>query len=92
MKGKDLADDPDQGPPASKDAAKFSAPKLKNKDSSRGRAREHLHHDAIELRCFSARARRMPFLRLVATIEEQRLNIDRFRWIDENRPIRELGA
>ncbi|WP_191059273.1 hypothetical protein [Geminicoccus harenae] len=89
MKGKDLTDGPDQGPPASKDAAKYIAPQLKNKATSRGRARELLRQAAIELRLRSVRATKLPFPRLVAVIEEQKLSIDRFRRVDENCPIRE---
>jgi hypothetical protein len=74
------------------DSSEHSAVRTKAKGTSRGRARELLRQAAIDLRCRSSRAGKLPFPRLVATIEEHRLNIDRFRWIDENRPIRELGA
>ncbi len=79
----------DEANRASEDAAKYSAPKPKNKDTSRGRARELLRQAAIELRLRSTHASKLPFPRLIAVVEEQRLNLDRFRWVDENQPIRE---
>jgi len=73
------------------DSSEHSAVRTRSKGTSRGRARDLLRQAAIELRLRSARATKLPFPRLVATVEEQRLNIDRFRRLREDLPISELG-
>ncbi|WP_191057565.1 hypothetical protein [Geminicoccus harenae] len=81
----------DEANRASEDAAKYSGTDLKNKSTSNGRARDLLRQAAIELRLRSTRATKLPFPRLVATVEEQKLSIDRFRRLREDLPISELG-
>ena len=70
-------------------SCEHSVARAKNQASCTGLARVRLRELAIEERLHSTRAARMPFQRLIATIEENELRLDRFRWVDENRPIRE---
>ena len=73
-------------------SCEHSVARAQNQASCTGLARIRLREQAIEERLHSARAARMPFPRLIATIEERALDIGRFRRLREDLPIRRLGA